>query len=149
MRRLIFALAAFFAPFALAAPAHADDVIIRTDDFTLGFSDRGVHVYGVHDKWRGRDWHGRDWRDERKHRRHKKHHGYGYGYGHGGWDNDWRRDDWRRAEDCRRVEDRVWSNGRPLIISEVLCTDRYGRTRTVPGTREVREDHYYGYGRGW
>jgi hypothetical protein len=154
MMRALFAMAALLV--LACGGASAQSVVIGPNGVAVydrngaGFVVRDGYsgpAYHQHDGrgWRDDRWRRRDWRDDRHHGYHDKnrkrdhdHRGYGYGWGDSRFDG---------HRDCRRVERRDWVNGRRVIISEVVCFDRWGRGQLQPGSAVLRDcpDYY----RGW
>jgi hypothetical protein len=155
MRKLAFLVLALI---GLCWPAAAQTVVIGPNGVAVydrhggGFAYRDGYAGPVHPGWRGDRW-----RDRDGHRGHGKHdwkhrdrHGYGYGYGDPGWG--YHRDEARFGGDCRRVDRRDWIHGRRVIVSEVVCFDRFGRGYAQPGSVVVRDcpDYYRSAPhRGW
>jgi hypothetical protein len=146
--RAVFAMAALL--FMACGAASAQTVVVGPNGvavydrsgsgfaFGQGYSGPIYQSYGQ--GWRDDRWRDREWRDDRRGRGHDdwKRQGYQSGYG------DARFDGYR---DCRRIERRDWVQGRRVIVSEVVCFDRWGRGQLQPGTVVLRDcpDHY----RGW
>jgi hypothetical protein len=155
MMRAIFAMAALL--LLACGAAGAQTVVVGPNGVTVydrngsGFAFGNGYsgpVYQSHGPgWRDDRWRDREWRDDRGVKRGHGHdrddwkwRGYQSGYGYG----DARFDGYR---DCRRIERRDWVHGRRVIISEVVCFDRWGRGQLQPGTAVLRDcpDYY----RGW
>jgi hypothetical protein len=151
MMRALFAMAALL--ILACGGASGQSVVISPDGVTVydrsgsGFAFRDGYSGPVYQNYGGRGWRDHDdrWRDRRGYKRGHDHDDWnrrgaqsGYGYG------DARFDGYR---DCRRIERRDWVNGRRVIISEVVCFDRWGRGQLQPGSAVLRDcPEYY---RGW